>query len=76
MGLVIDSVIVGSEDVEKMSVYWAAALDFEHVRPGPLGGLVLAAKDGPKRRQAMFPVGGTKAGQHRVHFDLRPDDQR
>lgn len=75
MGLVIDWVIVDCEDVEKMSAFWSAALDFEHVRTGPLGGHVLAAKDGSKRRLAMFPVGETKAGKNRVHFDLRPDDQ-
>ena len=75
MGLVIDWVIVDCEDVEKMSAFWSAALDFEHVRTGPLGGHVLAAKDGSKRRLAMFPVGETKAGNNRVQFDLRPDDR-
>lgn len=75
MGLVIDWVIVECKDVERMSAFWSAALDFEHVRTGPLGGRVLAAKDGSKRRVAMFPVGETKSGKNRVHFDLRPDDQ-
>jgi predicted enzyme related to lactoylglutathione lyase len=75
MGLVIDWVIIDCIDVEKMSAFWSAALDFEHVRTGPLGGHVLAAKDGSKRRLAMFPVDEQKTDKNRVHFDLRPDDQ-
>jgi predicted enzyme related to lactoylglutathione lyase len=75
MTLVIDWVIVDCEDVEKMSAFWSATLDLEHVWTGPRGGHVLTAKDGSKRRLAMFPVGEAKAGKNRVHFDLRPDDQ-
>jgi hypothetical protein len=75
MSLVIDWVIVDCQNVETMSAFWSAALDLEHVRTGPFGGHVLAAKDGSKRRLAMFPAVGTKAGKNRIHFDLRPDDQ-
>ena len=75
MGLVIDWVIVDCEDVERMSAFWSAALGYEHVWTGPRGGRVLAARDGSKRRLAMFPVADAKAGKNRVHFDLRPDDQ-
>jgi predicted enzyme related to lactoylglutathione lyase len=75
MGLVIDWVIIDCEDVETMSAFWSAALDFDHVRTGPLGGHVLAAKDGSKRRLAMFPVRSRKESKNRVHLDLRPDDQ-
>jgi predicted enzyme related to lactoylglutathione lyase len=75
MALVIDWVIVDCLDVERMTAFWAAALDMEEVRVGPLGGRVLAPKDGSKRRLAMFPVEEHKTGKNRVHFDLRPDDQ-
>ena len=76
MGLDIVWVIIDSLDVDKMSAFWSAALDYEHIRTGPLGGHVLAAKDGSIRRLAMFPVSEAKAGKNRVHFDVRPDDQR
>ena len=75
MRLVIDWVIVDCVDVAGMSAFWSAALDFEQVRVRPFGGRVLAAKDGSKRRLAMFPVDEVKTGKNRVHFDLRPDDQ-
>lgn len=75
MALVIDWVIIDCEDVEKMSAFWSAALDLEHVWTGPRGGHLLAAKDGSKCRLAMFPVSEAKAGKNRVHFDLRPEDQ-
>ena len=75
MGLVVDWVIIDCEDVEKMSAFWSAALDNEHVRTGPLGGHVLAARDGSKRRLALLPVAEPKSGKNRVHIDLRPDDQ-
>lgn len=75
MGLAIDWLIVDCQDVEKMSAFWSAALDFEDVWTGPLGGHVLAAKDGTRLRMAMFPVNEPKAGKNRLHFDLRPDDQ-
>ena len=73
MALVIDWVIMDCLDVERMTAFWTAALDMEEVRVGPLGGRVLAPKDGSKRRLAMFPVHDHKTGKNRVHFDLRPD---
>jgi predicted enzyme related to lactoylglutathione lyase len=75
MALVIDWVIVDCEDVERMSAFWSAALDLDDVWTGPRGGQVLAARDGSKRRLAMFPVRERKAGKNRIHLDLRPDDQ-
>ena len=75
MALVIDWVIIDCEDVEKMSAFWSAALDLEHIWTGPRGGHLLAAKDGSTCRLAMFPVSEAKAGKNRVHFDLRPEDQ-
>lgn len=75
MGLIIDWIIIDCEDVDRMSGFWCAALDYEHVRTGPSGGQVLAPKDGSKRRIALFPVTEPKAGKNRVYFDLRPDDQ-
>jgi len=74
MGLVIDWIIVNCEDVERMSAFWSAALDFEHVRTGPFGGHVLAAMDGSKRRLAMFPVSERKGGQE--PSSLRPSTGR
>ena len=75
MTLVIDWMIVDCVDVEKMTTFWSEALDFADVWTGPLGGHVLAAKDGSKRRLAMFPVEGVKTSKNRLHLDLRPDDQ-
>jgi hypothetical protein len=75
VGLDIEWVIIDCPDVDKMSAFWSAALDYEHVRTGPLGGHILAARDDSKRCVAMFPVAEGKQGKNRVHLDLRPDNQ-
>ena len=58
-----------------MSAFWSAALDLEHIWTGPRRGHLLDAKDGSRRRLAMFQVSEAKAGKNRIHFDLRREDE-
>lgn len=76
MALVIDWPVIDCMDLERMSRFWSEALDFEHVYTGPTGGHLLAARDGSPSRLALLPSAETKAAKNRLHFDLRPDDQR
>jgi predicted enzyme related to lactoylglutathione lyase len=76
VSLVIECVLIDCLDLDAMSRFWCAALDFEHVWTGPSGGYLLAAKDGSGRRLGLMPGGNEKSAKNRVHMDLRPDDQQ
>ena len=75
MGLVIECVLIDCSDLERMSEFWQAALNLEHVWTGPSGGYLLAARDGSQTRLALMPSRDEKRGKNRLHLDLRPDDQ-
>lgn len=74
MALVIDCVLIDCTDLDSMTAFWCAALDFEHTWTGPSGGHLLTARDGSGGRLGLMPAGGAKTGKNRVHLDLRPDD--
>ena len=48
MSLVIECVLIDCSDLERMSAFWRAALNLEHVWTGPSGGYLLAAGDGSR----------------------------
>lgn len=73
MGLTIAWPIIDCRNLERMSAFWQAALDFEHVLTGPSGGHLLAAKDGLPGRLGLIPTPDAKVTKNRVHLDLRPD---
>lgn len=75
MSLVIECVLIDCSDLQRMSAFWRAALDLEHVWTGPSGGYLLAAPEGSQPRLALMPGGDEKRGKNRLHMDLRPDDQ-
>ncbi len=76
MPLVIHCVLIDCVGLDVMTAFWCRALDLEHVWTGPSGGHLLAATDGSGRRLGLMPSQGEKTAKNRVHFDLRPDDQR
>jgi predicted enzyme related to lactoylglutathione lyase len=73
--LVIEGLLIDCEDLATMSTFWCHALDFEHVRTGPSGGYLLAAKDGSPLWLGLMPRRDRKTAKNRLHLDLRPDDQ-
>jgi hypothetical protein len=75
MGLRIECLLIDCIDLERMSEFWRAALDLEHVRTGPSGGYLLRAQDSSSVLLALMPGGGEKRGKNRLHLDLRPDNQ-
>lgn len=75
MSLVIECVLIDCADLERMSEFWRAALDLEHVWTGPSGGYLLAAPEGQQPRLGLMPRGEEKIGKNRLHLDLRPDNQ-
>lgn len=76
MPLSMEWVLIDCIDLASMTEFWSKALDLEHVGTGPSGGHLLEAADGSGRRLGLLPSGTTKTGKNRMHFDLRPDDQR
>ena len=75
MGLIIECVLIDCSDLERMSAFWRAALDLEHVWTGPSGGYLLQAQGAPRVPLALMPCGDEKRGKNRLHLDLRPDNQ-
>jgi predicted enzyme related to lactoylglutathione lyase len=75
MSLVIECVLIDCSYLQRMSEFWQAALNLEHVWTGPSGGHLLAAREGPQPRLGLMPRAGEKRGKNRLHLDLRPDDQ-
>jgi predicted enzyme related to lactoylglutathione lyase len=75
VGLVIECVLIDCNDLERMSKFWQAALDLEHVWTGPSGGYLLKAQGASCVPLALMPCGGAKRGKNRLHLDLRPDNQ-
>jgi hypothetical protein len=75
VGLVIESVLIDCNDLERMSEFWKAALDLEHVWTGPSGGYLLEAQGSSSVPLALMPCGDEKRGKNRLHLDLRPDNQ-
>jgi predicted enzyme related to lactoylglutathione lyase len=75
VGLVIESVLIDCNDLERMSKFWKAALDLEHVWTGPSGGYLLEAQGSSSVPLALMPCGDEKRGKNRLHLDLRPDNQ-
>ena len=76
MPLILECVLIDCVDLDAMTEFWCQALDLEHVWTGPSGGHLLAASDGSGRQLGLMPSKGDKTSKNRVHFDLRPDDQR
>ena len=76
MPLAIDLVLIDCVDLDAMTEFWCGALDLDHVWTGPSGGHLLSARDGSGRRLGLMPVESDKSSKNRVHFDLRPDDDR
>ena len=74
MSLAIDCVLIDCNDLQRMSQFWRAALDLEHVWTGPSGGYLLMDAHGTTRL-GLMPSSEEKGGKNRVHLDLRPDDQ-
>jgi predicted enzyme related to lactoylglutathione lyase len=75
VGLVIECVLIDCNDLERMSEFWQAALDLEHVWTGPSGGYLLKAQGSAFVPLALMPCGDEKRGKNRVHLDLRPGNQ-
>lgn len=75
MPLRIEWAVIDCHDLERMSRFWQAALDFDHELTGPSGGHLLVAKDGSGSRLGLIPTPDVKTTKNRVHLDLRPDDQ-
>jgi predicted enzyme related to lactoylglutathione lyase len=75
VGLVIETVLIDCNDLERMSEFWRAALDLEHVWTGPSGGYLLKAQGSSSVPLALMPRGDQKQGKNRLHLDLRPDNQ-
>jgi hypothetical protein len=75
MGLVIETVLIDCNDLERMSEFWRAALDLERVWTGPSGGYLLEADGSSSVPIALMPCGDEKRGKNRLHLDLRPDHQ-
>ena len=75
MSLVIECVLIDCSDLGRMSAFWRAALDLEHVWTGPSGGYLLATRDGSQPPLGLMPSGEEKRGKNRLHLDLRPDNQ-
>jgi len=75
VGLVIETVLIDCNDLERMSQFWRAALDLDHVWTGPSGGYLLKAQDSSSVSLALMPRGDAKQGKNRLHLDLRPGDQ-
>ena len=76
MPLVVENILIDCLDLDIMRTFWCEALDLEHVWTGPSGGYLLVAKDGSGFRLALMPCQEEKMVKNRVHFDVRPDDQR
>ncbi|MEZ5218477.1 MAG: VOC family protein [Ilumatobacteraceae bacterium] len=76
MSLAIDLVLIDCVDLDKMTRFWCAALDLDHVWTGPSGGHLLAARDGSARRLGLMPAADPKVAKNRVHLDLRPDSDQ
>lgn len=75
MGLAIECVLIDCNDLRRMSEFWQAALDLEHVWTGPSGGHLLKARGSSPVPLALMPCSGEKRGKNRLHLDLRPDNQ-
>lgn len=75
MPLTIVWPVIDCHDLERMSNFWQAALNFELELTGPSGGHLLVAKDGSGARLGLIPTPDVKTAKNRVHLDLRPDDQ-
>jgi glyoxalase superfamily protein len=75
MGLVIECVLIDCTDLQRMTEFWQAALNLEHVWTGPSGGHLLAARTGPRPPLGLMPCSGKKRGTNRLHLDLRPGSQ-
>jgi len=74
VSLAIDCVLIDCNDLQRMSEFWGAALNLEHVWTGPSGGYLLVDARGTTRL-GLIPCSEAKRGKNRVHLDLRPDDQ-
>ena len=75
MGLVIECILIDCSDLERMSEFWQAALDLDHVWTGPSGGYLLKRKGSSSVPLALMPSESEKRGKNRLHLDLRPDNQ-
>lgn len=75
MTLRIEWAVIDCHDLERMSSFSRAALDFEHDLIGTSGGHLLVAKDGSGARLGLIPTPDVKSTKNRVHLDRRPDDQ-
>jgi hypothetical protein len=76
VGLVIECVLIDCNDLERMSEFWQAALDLEHVWTGPSGGYLFEAQGSSSVPLALRPCGDEKRAKNRLHLDLRPDNQK
>jgi predicted enzyme related to lactoylglutathione lyase len=72
----IDWVTIDARDVRGLADFWSRALAFDIVEDADADEeILLAAKDGSKRRVLIGRTSDGKVVKNRLHLDLRPDDQ-
>lgn len=74
MGLEWEQVVVATREPVALGRWWCEALGWVVVDDGPI---VFEIQPEPGRPPGILfvPVDVAKAGQNRLHVDLRPDDQ-
>ena len=71
MGLAPDTLTFDTGDPVRVATFWAAALGYDLVDPGP-DGAYIADPSGQTRGIFFQPVPEPKKVKNRVHLDLRP----
>lgn len=75
MGLRVDWVAIDCSDPIALGRFWREVLDYDLVDDEDPEEVLLAPKDGSKRRILLIKVPDEKVVKNRLHLDLRPDDQ-
>jgi hypothetical protein len=74
LGLTVEWVTFDANDPVSLAQFWCAALDYEWLSRDGDEEILIAARDGSRRRILFVPVPEAKERKNRLHLDLRPTD--